>query len=172
MLKKLLHVIITGGTIDSAWDGTKDTVVPTKESAIPQYFDSLKIENVQFSFSTVAMKDSRELNDEDRKEMINIIEGSEASNFIITHGTYTIPETARYLKSHSKRKDISVVITGSMIPLHGFTPSDGPFNLGFALAQLEYVKPGIYVGMNGRIFEADDVSKDVSQGRFVSNLDK
>ena len=46
------------------------------------------------------MKDSRTITDEDRSAMINVIQESTATKFIITHGTYTMPDTARYLKTH------------------------------------------------------------------------
>ena len=38
-----IHFIITGGTIDSHYDGTKDTAVPNKESVIPKFIEELKL---------------------------------------------------------------------------------------------------------------------------------
>lgn len=37
-----IHFIITGGTIDSHYDGSKDTAAPNKESIIPFFIKSLK----------------------------------------------------------------------------------------------------------------------------------
>ena len=94
-----IHFIITGGTIDSYYDGTKDTAVPNQESVIPGFIKNLKLP-IEHQFTTVCMKDSRTITDEDRSAMINVIQESTATKFIITHGTYTMPDTARYLKTH------------------------------------------------------------------------
>ena len=42
-MHELVHFIITGGTIDSFYDITKDTVVPHKKSIVPDYIRSLKM---------------------------------------------------------------------------------------------------------------------------------
>lgn len=94
-----IHFIITGGTIDSYYDGTKDTAVPNKESIIPGFIRNLKLP-IEHIFTTVCMKDSRAITDENRNAIIKTIEESEVEKFIITHGTYTMPDTARYLKTH------------------------------------------------------------------------
>lgn len=56
--------------------------------------------------------------------------------------------------------------TGSMLPLKGFAPTDAPFNLGFAIGALTLVKPGVYLAMNGKLFPAGTVKKNVHVGRF------
>ena len=166
-----IHCILTGGTIDSFYDATKDTVVPVINSVIPDYIKSLKLDN-QISFTTICMKDSRQLNESDRKNILEVIEKSVETKIIITHGTYTMPDTARYLKTNLKRKNQVIVLTGSMIPLIGFSPSDAPFNLGFAIAKLTDLEPGIYVAMNGKIFDPEEVIKDLSEGKFSSIFQK
>jgi len=40
--------------------------------------------------------------------------------------------------------------------------------LGFALAKLQELEPGIYVCMNGKVFGAKESGKIIQQGRFVS----
>ena len=87
---------------------------------------------------------------------------------IITHGTYTMPDTGRYLKTHLKRKDQVIILTGSLIPMDGFSLSDANFNIGYSMAQLEHLKPGIYVCMNGRVFDTEEVSKLIQEGKFIS----
>lgn len=168
----LVHIIITGGTIDSFYNGIKDTVAPSEESILPKYFANLKLGGVKVEFTTVCMKDSREMNDQDRQNLLKTIEESTASKIIITHGTYTMPDSARYLKAKLKRKDQAIIFTASMIPLDGFNLSDAPFNLGFAYAKLSDLKPGIYVAMNGEVFVPEEVIKDLSQGKFSSIFNK
>ena len=163
-----IHFIITGGTIDSYYDGTKDTAVPNKESVIPQFIQNLKLP-ADHHFTTICMKDSRAITDEDRDIMAQAIAESTATKFIITHGTYTMPDTARYLKEHVRGGGQTIVLTGAFVPLTDVIRSDGGFNIGFAMAQLQHLKPGVYVVMNGQVLEADEAVKLVTKGRFDSN---
>lgn len=162
---------MTGGTIDSVWNGAQDTVVVSEHSFLPEYFQELG-RNLKFyeelKFSEVCMKDSRALNEEDRKNVLKDIEESKATKIIITHGTYTMPDTAKYLKEHLKRKDQVIILTGSMVPVKGFDFSDGPFNLGYAFAQVQKLENGIYVCMNARVFTPDEVAKNIAEGKFYS----
>ena len=165
--KKDFHLVITGGTIDSVYDGTKDTVVPCQRSSLPEFFKSLKL-YTNFDATEVCMKDSRDLTPADFQKIMQTIEDSFHKNIILTHGTYTMPDTARYLEANLKRKDQTIIITGSMIPIQGFSPSDAPFNLGFAVAKAEELPPGVYLSMNGKVFTADEAMKISKEGRFSS----
>jgi L-asparaginase len=169
--KFTIQFIITGGTIDSHYDGSKDTAVPNKESVIPSFIQSLRLHN-DTDFAVVCMKDSRDLNEEDLKNLLSAVEKSAYEKIVITHGTYTIAESARFLKANLKRKDQTIIFTASAIPLSGFAPSDGPFSLGYAVAKLEDLEPGIYVAINGRVFLPDEVMKIISEARFVSIFQK
>jgi L-asparaginase len=131
--KDKIEIIITGGTIDSYYDATKDTVVPSKASAIPEFIKSLKMDDV-FSFNQICMKDSRSITKKDLKKILQVVNKSTSKKIIITHGTYTMPDSARFFEANLKRKDQVIIFTGSMIPLIGFSPSDAPFNIGYALS--------------------------------------
>ncbi|MBI2638401.1 asparaginase [Candidatus Peregrinibacteria bacterium] len=162
-----IHFIFTGGTIDSYYDVTKDTAVPYVHSVIPQYLASLKL-YTPFRFSRICMKDSRDIGMNDRKKMLRAIEKSTCSKILLTHGTYTMPKTAQFLHQHLRRRDQTIILTGSMIPLMGFSPSDAGFSLGFALAKIQQLPPGVYVAMNGRAFTPGEVKKNIRKGRFES----
>ncbi|HYC34424.1 MAG TPA: asparaginase domain-containing protein [Candidatus Paceibacterota bacterium] len=164
-----IEFVITGGTIDSVYDGTKDTVVPSNESILPEVMRLIKSDAV-FYFNTVCMKDSRGLNAEDLENIFKAIVNSKCSKIIVTHGTYTMPDTARYLQKKLIENDKTVILTGSLVPIKGFSPSDGPFNLGYAVAKVRELPPGVYVAMNARIFTPDEVVKRISEGKFVSIL--
>ena len=166
-----IHFIMTGGTIDSHYDGSQDTAVPNEVSIIPSFVRSLKLYS-EAEFTTVCMKDSRELKLEDLENILKAIEESSHLKILITHGTYTMPDTARFIKAHLKRTDQTIIFTASAIPINGFSPSDGPFSLGYAIAQLEYLEAGIYVAMNGRVFSPEEVRKVISEGRFSSIFEK
>lgn len=165
--KSKIHFIFTGGTIDSYWNPIKDTSVPNENSAIPNFLKSIKLYE-EFEYTEVCMKDSRELMPGDIKKVLDVVEKSPHTRIIITHGTYTMPDTARFIEANLKDKKKTVILTGSMIPLTGFAPSDAPFSLGFSIAKSQELKPGIYVCMNGRVFSPSEVHKVVSEGRFSS----
>ena len=114
------------------------------------------------------MKDSREIVKADLKKILDVIEKSSHKKIIITHGTYTMPDSGRFLEVNLKRKDQTIIITGSMIPLLGFSPSDGPFTIGYAIAKVQDLENGIYVCMNGRVFSSEEVMKVNKEGRFSS----
>jgi L-asparaginase len=168
MLKKnSIHFIATGGTIDSYYDAAKEATVPHKQSAIPEFIKALKLYE-KCEFTEVCMKDSRDLTRADRKRLLDAVEKSPASRIIIAHGTYTLPDTARYLKANLKKTNKIIVFVCSMIPLEGFIPTDAGFNLGYAVAKTQDLSDGIYVCMNGRIFAPEEVVKILSEGRFGS----
>ncbi len=166
-----IHIIMTGGTIDSVWNGAQDTVVVSEHSILPEYFSEIG-RNLKFYeeilFTEVCMKDSRAINQEDRKNVLQAIEKSEAEKIIITHGTYTMPDTARYLKENLKREGQTIILTGSMVPIKGFDFSDGPFNLGYGFAQVQKLPAGVYVCMNARVFTPEEVAKNINEGKFYS----
>lgn len=166
-----VHFIITGGTIDSRWDGKQDTAVPNKETYLPEFFEGMDL-YVETNFTEICLKDSRNLTQADVQRVLEEIEKSESTHIIITHGTYTMPDTARYIKANLKRNDQSIVLTGSMTPLKGFEPSDASFNLGYAVAKVQSLEPGIYICMNGETFTPDEVAKSLSEGKFYSIFKK
>ena len=166
-----IHFIMTGGTIDSYYDPSKDTAVPNEHSIIPQFVNSLKL-HADAEYSEVCMKDSRNLDMNDLKKVLETVENSDFTKIIITHGTYTMPDTARYLKANLKRRDQVIIVTGSAIPIVGFSPSDGPFSLGYAFAKLEHLGNGIYVCMNGKVFSPDEVIKVINDCKFSSIFQK
>jgi L-asparaginase len=72
------------------------------------------------------------------------------------------------LHANLERKDQTIILTGAYIPLNGFVFSDAPFNLGFAFAVIDSLKPGVYVCMNGSVLLPEEVVKLLKEGRFSS----
>ena len=52
-----------------------------------------------------------------------------------------------------------------MIP-YKFGTSDGLFNIASALAYVQTLSVGVYVAMNGRVFDFDNVRKNRDTGMF------
>jgi L-asparaginase len=109
------------------------------------------------------MIDSLEMTDTDREMIAAQCNKAEEEKIIITHGTDTMSDTARMLAGLVHNK--TVVLTGAMIP-YKFGSSDGLFNLGSALAFVQAMPRGVYVAMNGRIFNWDNVRKNKKTGEF------
>ena len=165
-MTKALHLIITGGTIDSIFDAARDMVVVNDASTIADYVQKIIRPHFNLTQEVVTLRDSREITDNIRAEILSSICKCKSDFVLVTHGTYTMTATAEYLNDRLKGSPKRVVLTGSMLPLQGFAPSDAPFNLGFAIGSLFLAEPGVYVAMNGELFPAGSVLKNVDAGRF------
>jgi L-asparaginase len=118
------------------------------------------------SIKTLFMVDSLDMNDEHRARISKEIEDSNEDPIIITHGTDTMPETARFLKRNNHLADKTIILTSAMLPFSVGEESDALFNLGNSIAYAQSLSSGVYVAMNGQTFEADNVRKDVEAGVF------
>jgi L-asparaginase len=156
-----IRILITGGTFDKEYNEItgelffKDTHM---SELLAMGRCKLKVE-----IRTLMMIDSLEMTDADRNLIAeNCIKAAE-DKIIITHGTDTMANTARVLAEKVKNK--TIVLTGAMIPIK-FGSSDGLFNLGSALAFVQTLPNGVYVAMNGRYFNWDNVRKNKQTGAF------
>ena len=104
---KQIQLVITGGTIDSDWAPAKDTAVPLVKSGIKDYIQKFIKPNFAISEHIVCMRDSRNIDDDIRQQILKVLKDSSDENILITHGTYTMAETGRFLKSKFENKDIS-----------------------------------------------------------------
>ncbi len=158
-----IKIIITGGTFDKEYNELtgqlffKDTHLP-EMLKLGRCMTDVKID-------TVMMMDSLDMTDQHRQIISAYCNKAKEKNIVITHGTDTMPETARYLSKHITNK--TVVLTGAMVP-YKFGSSDGLFNLGSALAFVQTLPAGVYVAMNGQYFSADKVRKNKQKGIFES----
>lgn len=156
-----------GGTIefiDPAYDAMNKKLMQL-DTTIESYLQNVIQPHFNFSTETVTLKDSRDINDEDRSKLAEAIKSTPHTNIVITHGTFTMKQTAQFLEQENLA-DKKIVLTGSMIPITGFTTSDAGFNLGFAIASFPSIDSGIFLSMNGGIFSADEVNKNEELFRF------
>ena len=156
-----IRIFITGGTFDKEYN----------EITGQLYFNDTHMHDlldmgrskVKVEIRTLMMVDSLEMSDQDRELIAHQCIQCEESKIVITHGTDTMALTAALL---AKRvKDKTIILTGAMIPIK-FGSSDGLFNLGSALAFAQTLAPGVYVAMNGRYFNWDNVRKNKQTGIF------
>ncbi|MFI3242604.1 MAG: asparaginase domain-containing protein [Alphaproteobacteria bacterium] len=163
-----VKIIITGGTIDSEWCPSKDTAIVKETSSIQDYINKYIQPNCTFSYEVVAMKDSRDITQKIQNKIVSVIENSTEEHIIITHGTYTMSDTAKYLQNNLSKNALNkkIVLTGSFYPLEGFAPNDASFNLGFAIGVANFISSGVYVAMHSEVFEPENVKKDIERAHF------
>jgi L-asparaginase len=113
-------------------------------------------------------KDSLEMTDEDRELVFAVVRAKISSApVVITHGTDTMVETGRLLKSRLGEIQYPVVMTGAMTPL-GFERSDGLQNLTESLFAARTLPPGIWIVMHNQVFDVERARKDRELARFVA----
>jgi L-asparaginase len=61
----------------------------------------------------------------------------------------------------------TVVLLGAMVP-YQFKRSDALFNLGCAVTAVQILPAGVYITMNGQVFDYREVQKNRALGKFVS----
>jgi len=156
-----IRIFITGGTFDKEYN----------EITGQLYFNDTHMHDllemgrskVPVEIRTLMMIDSLEMTDEDRELIAYQCNQCDEDKIVITHGTDTMAMTAKLLAE--KVKDKTIILTGAMIPIK-FGSSDGLFNLGSALAFAQTLSAGVYVAMNGRYFNWDNVRKNKQTGMF------
>jgi L-asparaginase len=156
--------IQTGGTIDK--DYPKTSRGWAFEIDQPASERILKLLNPSFNYEvhTVCRKDSLELTQDDRQQMVDHINNHLADAYIITHGTDTIPETAQFIDA--RIKDKRIIITGAMRP-ERFTNSDAAINLGVAIGAAGTVaENGVYIAMHGVVKPIDNSNRDQETGKY------
>lgn len=156
-----VRIFVTGGTFDKEYNEISGQLY-FQDSHLPEML-KLGRNQVHVDIRTLMMIDSLEMTELDRELIAEHCVDAKEDRIIITHGTDTMADTARVL--FEKVKDKTIVITGAMIP-YKFGSSDGLFNLGSALAFVQTLPPGVYVAMNGRYFDANNVRKNKETGLF------
>jgi len=176
-MKNILFVQ-TGGTIDK--DYPKTTNGAGFEIGEPAFKRSIQrlSPSFQYQFFTSCTKDSLEITDEDRQCLFEEIkgqtkvaldEGKPLDGIVVTHGTDTMADTARFLAEQvaTKAKDsCPILVTGAMKP-ERFSESDAEFNLGMAIAAVQIAHHG-FVGicMHGLVLSHDEIERDLRTGKF------
>lgn len=156
-----IRVLITGGTFDKEYNELSGTLF-FKDTHLPEMLRLARCE-LDLEVDRLMLIDSTEMTDADREKILARCTEAGEERVVVTHGTDTMVDTARYLGE--RVRDRTIVLTGAMVP-YTFGSSDGLFNLGSALAFAQSLPHGVYVVMNGRHFDWHNVRKNRSTGRF------
>ncbi|MBY0535396.1 MAG: asparaginase [Chitinophagaceae bacterium] len=156
-----IRIFVTGGTFDKEYNELTGELF-FKETHLPEMLKRSR-SSLDVTVRTLMMIDSLHMTEEDRDLIVHQCRNASEDKIIITHGTDTMSYTAQVLAEKVPGK--TIVITGAMIP-YKFGSSDGFFNLGSALAFVQTLPPGVYVAMNGKAFNWDNVRKNKQTGIF------
>ena len=157
------RILVTVGTIDKIHDPRVEALVFAKDGA-SQIPEILLTGRCHFPVvQQVMLKDSLDFVDADRDAIAEAVAAAPERSVVVTHGTGTMGQTARFLEGRVTGK--TVVLTGAMRP-HSISASDGSFNLGGAVVAAQLLPEGIYGVMNGRVIPAEKLDKNVEAGRF------
>ena len=157
-----LCIVTTGGTIDKIYFDDKSDF----QVGEPQIGRILEELGVAFRFNVIPIlrKDSLHITDADRELLRATIAAQPARHVLVTHGTDSMVQTANVLASLT---DKTIVLTGALNPAR-FRGSDAEFNIGTAVGAVQCLPPGVYIAMNGRIWNPSKVRKNVEANRFES----
>lgn len=152
--------VTTGGTIDKVYFDKKSQF----EVGEPQILEVLQDANITFEHEIISVlrKDSLEMTEADRQAVRAAIAAAPGRNFVVTHGTDTMVQTAQALAGIPGKV---IVLVGAMQPAR-FKASDAVFNIGFAVAAAQTLPEGVYVTMNGRVFNPVETRKNLEMNRF------
>lgn len=156
-----IRIFVTGGTFDKEYNELTGDLF-FKDTHVQEMLRLGRCK-LDLSISTLMMIDSLDMTDVLRSQISEACNSSEEDKILITHGTDTMAFTASVLADRVKGK--TIVLTGAMVP-YKFGSSDGLFNLGSALAYVQSLPHGVYVAMNGKIFDGNNVKKNKETGEF------
>ncbi len=155
-----LCIVTTGGTIDKVYFDDKSDY----QIGDPQIGQILRDLGVAFAFEVMSLlrKDSLHVTDADRELIRDTIAGRPEKQVLVTHGTDTMVDTARVLQAVPGK---TIVLTGALNPAL-FRGSDAVFNIGCAVGAVQSLSPGVYIAMNGRLWDPLKVRKNRDANRF------
>ena len=157
-----IKIFSCGGTFEKVYDPIKG-VLTFNKSAIPEILKRSRV-TCETEFQALFFKDSLDMNADDRFVISNAINSDASQNIVLIHGTDTMVETAQIVRDNNHNNKI-VVITGAMIPF-SIKESDALFNFGSALTAAKLLKAGVWISMNGNIFDSAEVKKNKISGVF------
>ena len=141
--------IQTGGSIDKDYPQNETNHGYEFKISGPSFRNILNRAKPDFEYEVLSVlkKDSLDITDEDRQNLFDIVKNLNENKIVITHGTDTIQLTAKKL---SEVKNKKIVLTGAMIP-EKFKDSDADFNLGMAVAGVQFLSDGVYIALFGKL---------------------
>jgi len=161
-------IINTGGTYNKKYNEIKGELEVVQNNLYIEeiLYSIYKKQNPDIIIKNIINKDSLDIVEEDRIELLELIQSTEYKNIIIIHGTDTMDKTARYIDIGMNK---NIVFVGSMIPF-SINPIEASFNLGMSLGYLNNMtENNICISMNGEIGNYKNIKKNKQLGYFEFN---
>ena len=156
-----ITLLTTGGTIDGA-DSDKGTVRVLSD--VSRWLKTQK--NIQINELSLFNKDSREITSSDRKLIVEAVRSCTDDYILISHGTFTIADTGKLLKKELLNLNKTIFLTGSWKPFSE-NDSDAEFQLSFALSQINRAPNGVYIAMDGKLWDPTiTIKKEIGDGKY------
>jgi L-asparaginase len=156
-----IKLFVTGGTIDARYNFLTSKV-DYKETHVHDMLRQARC-RVEIAIEQLMLVDSNDMTAEQRQSTLEACRNAKEEKILISHGTDTMVETARLLGQNIHDK--TVVLFGAMVP-YAFGGSDALFNFGAALTAVQTLNKGVYITMNGKVFDWDKVTKNKELGEF------
>jgi L-asparaginase len=161
-MKKIL-IINTGGTFNKTYNPLNGTLEIKSHSNALDTIASKWL--CDFEILHIIGKDSLEMTNQDRLELLGTISQSSYHSFIVIHGTDTMDISAAYIDEAGLEKQI--LFTGAMVP-YAIDPVEATANFASAYGYMQALKnDGVYIAMNGIIDAYHKIKKDRKKGKFT-----
>jgi L-asparaginase len=160
----MIEILTTGGTIDKIYFDAKSSF-QVGDSPLGELLAEANLQ-LELHVIEVMRKDSLDMTEADRQIIRQRVLASAGNQIVITHGTDTMVQTGRALHGIPHK---TIVLTGAMQPAR-FRSTDALFNVAAALTAVQILPPGVYLAMNGQIFDPQTTRKNVAENRFEPEI--
>ena len=168
---RYVTLITTGGTIEKTYDERRGDLA-NRRSIVRRMLHRLRLEDTQVKIIELMSKDSLELTDADRRQIVETVHAaggttdlvSETSGIVILHGTDTLEKTGEALHREPGGQGPRQL----RVPMRPYemVRSDALQNLTEAVFAAGVLEPGVYCVAHGRALKFPGVVKDRESGTF------
>lgn len=160
-MKPKITFVLTGGTIDKEYDAL-DQAFTVGNGAVGRVLGFVN-PNFDTTIVPVVQKVSVNILPEEKEEIRRACAEAKDDMVVVTYGTDAMSEAGKLLEVI---QDKTIVVTGAL-KSQLIKDTDAEFNLGFAVAAVQTLPPGVYIAMSGRVYPWQQCKKDLTTGQFV-----
>jgi L-asparaginase len=163
---RTVHLINTGGTIEKSYQEIDGSLL-NLDARLDHFLNRLRLPDVRLIITRLMNVDSLHMTPDHRELIAHAVavKQLEGHPIVVSHGTDTMIETGKAIKSKITSLKVPVIMTGAMIPL-GFENSDGLQNQTEAIMATLFLPPGVWVVIHGQVFPVDNARKNKDRGTF------
>lgn len=173
-----VSIVTMGGTIDKDYPRLTSGYAFEfgDESAASRVLTAHPNLGFTYDVTSICKMDSLEVTDRERELLADAVREIIAKRsataprglrIVVTHGTDTMIETAKYLQDRINGQGAVVAFTGATKP-ERFIDSDASFNLGSAISATSSCPPNsTVICMNGNVIAVEDCVRDETSGLFI-----